>query len=145
MGPRLKLPRYVHAFIDRHGKARFYFRRAGLKQVPLPGLPYSPQFMVAYEAAMGGPAEEQEIGKGRTLPGTVNALVVTYYKSAEWQHGLAEDTRKSRRRIIEKFRHEHADKRVALLRRDHIQKMLDAIETPAAKRNWLKAIRGLLR
>ena len=37
MGPRMKLPSYVHAFIDRHGKPRFYFRRAGFKKTPLPG------------------------------------------------------------------------------------------------------------
>ena len=45
MGPRLKLPPYVHAFIDRHGRPRFYFRRAGFKKTPLPGLPWSPDFM----------------------------------------------------------------------------------------------------
>ena len=45
MGPRLKLPRYVHGFLDRHGKPRFYFRRAGFEAKPLHGLPYSPEFM----------------------------------------------------------------------------------------------------
>ena len=31
MGPRLKLPKYVHGFVDRHGKPRFYFRRPGFE------------------------------------------------------------------------------------------------------------------
>jgi hypothetical protein len=44
----------VQGFIDRHGKARFYFRRPGFKVIPLPGLPWSPQFMAVYEAALGG-------------------------------------------------------------------------------------------
>jgi len=41
MGQRLmrRPPKYVHGFIDRHGKPRFYFRKAGFKKVPLPGLP----------------------------------------------------------------------------------------------------------
>jgi hypothetical protein len=41
MGQRLmrRSPKYVQAFIDRHGKARFYFRKPGFKTVPLPGLP----------------------------------------------------------------------------------------------------------
>jgi hypothetical protein len=74
MGPRLRLPRYVHAFVDRHGKARFYFRRTGFKQHPLPGLPYSPEFMTAYEAACGGEtAPRAEIGIRRSKPGTVAA------------------------------------------------------------------------
>jgi hypothetical protein len=47
-------PKYVQGFIDRHGKARFYFRRAGFKTVALPGLPWSPEFMAAYEVALGG-------------------------------------------------------------------------------------------
>ena len=34
-------PPYCNGFIDRHGKARWYFRRAGLKRASLPGLrPY---------------------------------------------------------------------------------------------------------
>lgn len=45
MGPRLKLPRYVHGFLDRHDKPRYYYRRAGFNAVPLPGLPYSPEPM----------------------------------------------------------------------------------------------------
>ena len=44
-------PNYVHGFIDRYGKPRFYFRRAGHKRMPLPGLPWSPEFMAEYEAA----------------------------------------------------------------------------------------------
>ena len=62
-----KAPRYTHAFIDRHGKPRFYFRRPGFKQAPLPGLPWSPQFMAAYEAAMAGEtAPRVEPGAART-------------------------------------------------------------------------------
>jgi integrase len=147
MGPRVMShpPKFVQAFIDRHGKPRFYFRRVGFKTVKLPGLPWSPEFMAAYELAMGGESAPRVDARRRTLPGTIEALVVTYYKSDEWQHGFAEDTRKSRRRIIEKFRAEHGDKRVALLREEHIRKMLSKIDRPVAKRNWLKAIRGLLR
>lgn len=143
MGPRLKLPPYVHAFTDRHGKARFYFRRRGLKQVRLPGLPYSTEFMDAYQTALGN-EHRTEINASRTAPGTINALVVSYYKSDAWC-GLEEETRKTRRRIIEKFRTEHGDKRVALLQRGHVEKMLAEIEKPSARRHWLRAIRGLMQ
>jgi integrase len=79
------------------------------------------------------------------LPGTINALVVDYCRSDEWQNQLGEDTRKTRRRIIEQFRAKRGNKRVALLRREHVQKMLAEIEKRSAKRHFLKAIRGLLR
>jgi hypothetical protein len=143
MGPRLKLPRFVHGFVDRHGKPRFYFRRLGLKQVPLPGLPYSSEFMDAYQTALGT-EHRTEINASRTAPGTINALVVSYYKSDAWKNGLEEETRKTRRRIIEKFRTEHGDKRVALLQRGHVEKMLAEIEKPSARRHWLMIIHALI-
>jgi integrase len=141
MGPRLRLPKYVHAFIDRHSRPRYYFRRPGFKGVPLTGLPWSPEFMEPYQAALG--TERTEINAGSTAPGTINALVVSYYRSDAW-NGLEEETRKTRRRIIEKFRANHGNKRVSLLQREHVEKMLAEIESPSAKRHWLKAIRGLM-
>jgi hypothetical protein len=44
---------YVHAFIDHNGHPRYYFRRRGFKRATLPGLPWSPDFMAAYENALG--------------------------------------------------------------------------------------------
>jgi hypothetical protein len=67
-------PKYVQGFIDRHGKARFYFRRAGFKTVALPGLPWSPEFMAAYEVALAGQAAP--IASERVKPGTIRALAV---------------------------------------------------------------------
>ena len=51
---RIKL-RYVHQFVDRNGKARFYFRRRGVRKT-LPGLPGSSEFMAAYAAMLADPA-----------------------------------------------------------------------------------------
>ncbi len=69
--------KYIHAFRDRHGKVRHYFRRPGFRQVPLPGLPGSEEFRLVYEAALAGQsAPPIEIGAKRTEPGTINALVV---------------------------------------------------------------------
>ena len=144
---RIRL-KYVYGFANRGrkgGHVRYYFRRRGEKAIPLPGQPGSEEFMAAYAMALAAVPDQPEIGANRTLPGTINALVVDYYRSAEWQHALAEDTRKTRQRIIERFRAKHGDKRVALLRREHIEKMLAEIAKPSAKRHWLKAIRGLLR
>jgi hypothetical protein len=36
--------KYIHEFVDRHGKVRRYFRRHGYRQVPLPDLPGSAAF-----------------------------------------------------------------------------------------------------
>jgi hypothetical protein len=67
-------PKYTHGFIDRHGKARWYFRRSAYKRVPLPGLPWSREFMEKYEAALAG-AAPVVIGIRRTMPGTIEDAV----------------------------------------------------------------------
>jgi hypothetical protein len=66
-----KLPKYVQAWMDRDGRAHHYFRRRGYPRVRLPGLPWSPSFMAAYEAALEGP--RTAIGAGRIKAGSVSA------------------------------------------------------------------------
>jgi integrase len=125
------------------GMAGQEFRRAGFKPVRLPGLPWTREFMEAYELAMGGASLPPEIGSHRTKAGTINALVVAYYRSEAWQK-LSPDTTRTHRRLIERFREQHGSKRVALLRSDHIQRMIGDIEGASHRRHWLQAIRKLL-
>jgi integrase len=142
---RIKL-QYVNSFRDRHGRLRHYFRRPGCKSVALLGLAGSVEFMEAYQAALTGEtAPRLEIGASRTRPGTIAALTVTYFNSLTF-HCLAAETKRTRRNILERFRTEHGDKRVALLQRGHIEKMVVAkAATPAAARNFLNTIRSLLQ
>jgi integrase len=145
---RIRL-RYVNSFANpdrKNGTVRHYFRKRGIKDIPLPGLPGSEEFMAAYAMALAGlpNAEKPEIGAKRTAPGTIGALVVSYYRSEAWL-GLEAETRKTRGRIVERFRERHGAKRVALLRREHVVKMLVEIEGASARRSWFKAIRPLLQ
>src|SRR5215469_1614101 len=143
MGPRLKLPPYVHAFRDRHGKARYYFRRPGFKRAALPGLPWSPEFMAAYESAMRG--TRPELGASRSRPGTVAAVVAGYFSSAVFG-ALAESSRHTRRQILERFRAEHGDKGIASLGRIYVERLVGAkASTPGAALNFLVALRALMR
>jgi hypothetical protein len=137
--------KYVNSFRDRHGQTRHYFRRPGQKAIPLPGLVGSAEFMAAYGAALATlPDRHVELGASRTLPGTIDALIVGYYQSAEWQN-LAAETQKTRRRIIERFREKHGGKRVALLKEEHFRAMLAAINKLSARRHWLIAIKPLIK
>jgi integrase len=138
----MKYPKYTHAFIDHDGKSRFYLRMPGRKRVALPGLPWSPEFMAAREQAMNGEWAAPEIGASRTKPGTVNAAIVSYYQSTPFT-SLAVGTRKMRRAILERFRKDHGDKRIALMHRKALQTILNKM-SPAAARNWRKALRGLI-
>jgi integrase len=142
----VKKPRYVHGFVDRHGWPRYYFRRRGFQQVPLPGLPWSPQFMAAYEAAMAGErAPRLEPGATRTVPGTINALVVAYYCTPQFQ-ALSPVTQRDYRSIIERFRRENGHRSIAGLDRTKLKEMLgNRARTPAAAHNFLRMVRTLMR
>ena len=69
MGPRVmrRLPKFVHGFIDRHGRPRFYFRRPDLSRGRRKACPTG-QFMTAYEDALAG--QMVPVGAARTRPGT---------------------------------------------------------------------------
>jgi integrase len=139
---RIKLD-YVHEYRDRHGKLRRYFRRPGFKRIALPGVPGSDEFMTAYQLTLAGQPPRIEIGAGRTKPGTVNAAIVGYYSSVAFR-SLAVGTQKLQRSILERFRTEHGDKRIALLPRDFIIRTLGR-RSPSVARNWLKTLRALLQ
>lgn len=66
--------KYLHSYLDRHGKLRHDFRRQGFKTVPLPGLPGSVELMQAYTNVLDGvTAPRVEIGASRSKPGAVAA------------------------------------------------------------------------
>jgi hypothetical protein len=61
--------KYVQTFRDRHGRRRAYLRIPGRKAVPLPGTLRSPEFMLAYQAALADAPVGTAIGASRTIPG----------------------------------------------------------------------------
>jgi integrase len=140
---RHRYPKYTHGFIDHDDTPRFYLRVPGRKRVPLPGLPWSPEFMEARERALKEDWTAPEIGVSRTKPGTVNAALVSYYQSTAFSAKIATSTQKNRRAILECFREEHGDKRIALLHRKALQAILNK-KSPAAAKNWKKALRGFV-
>ncbi len=138
----LRLP-FVHRFRDRHGKLRFYFRRAGYKRVALPGLPGSREFMEAYQAALNG--QPLPIAAAHTAPGSMGALAASWFLSAEWKQ-LGPASQRNYRRIVERFLAEHGAKPLAKLEPRHIREIVSAkAETPAAANRLLSILRLMLR
>lgn len=137
-----KPPKYCQGFEDRHGKPRWYYRRPGIR-IPLPGLPWSPEFMAAYEKAVKG--EKPEIGQSLTVAGSISALVVSFYNTSDFK-GLSDSTKATYRGIIERFRAEHGHRMVREMQRDHVQKIVARkADTPAAANNMLRMIHLLMR
>lgn len=136
----------MHEYQTRHGKTAYYLRRPGCRKVrlriPDGALPWSPSFMALYETAMTEAPSAPAIGASRTVPGTVNAALVSYYQSTPFTD-LARSTQAMRRAILERFRLEHGDKRVALMHTQALQVILSS-KGAIVQRNWRKALRGLI-
>ena len=137
----MKPPKYVHAYVDkRDGHASHNLRRRGFPLVRLPGLPWSPSFMAAYEAAMSGP--RTAIGAGRIKPGSVSAVVAEYFDSQQFFTSKSAGTQRMRRGILERFRARYGDRPFALLPAEWIELLLDE-KPPHAARSWRATLRSL--
>jgi integrase len=122
---------------------RVRFRRNGVS-IYLTGTPWSEEFMRQYALALDGVKTQTiDIGAKRTIPGSFDALVVSYYKSPEFR-GLKPSTQITRRNIIERFRREHGTKPVARLGNVHVRDIIGAkAATPESANNLLKVLRIL--
>jgi len=138
-----RLLKYVEAVPKKGGRVYFYYRRRG-RRMPLPGTYNSPEFLEAYWALRSGKADKPEIGASRTIPGTVNAALVAFYK----HHTFTKNrpiTQQTDRNILETFRQRHGNKRIALLEQHHIEAMIgEKAGKPSAQRNLLRVLRVLL-
>jgi site-specific recombinase XerD len=67
--------------------------------------------------------------------------LVSYYQASSFKDGLAKSSQNMRRNILERFREEHGDKRIALIHKKAVQAILNK-KSPAAASNWRKALRG---
>ena len=120
----MKLPKFVQAWVDsRDDRAYYYLRRRGFPRVRLSGLPWSPSFMAAYEAALTGP--RTAIGTRRIKPGSVAAVVAAYLDSQAFFASKSAGTQRMRRGILERFRAAHGDMPFALLPAEWIEALLD--------------------
>jgi integrase len=139
------LPKHCCWTIDRHGKRRVRFRGRGFSTY-LTGIPWSEDFMRQYAAAQEGVKRHGEtIGAElRTKPGSLNEVIVSYYRSPGFLD-LKSSTQDGRRGIIESFRQLHGDKPVAKLQRQHVEGIIaEKYATPSAANNLLKVLKVLL-
>lgn len=140
------LKRYANLehYKDRHGKPRYYLRVKGKPRIPIQAPFGSVEFDREYDEArkaISGPTPEP--GEGRTKPGTINALCVAYYKSADFKT-LRPATQALYRRHIEAFRAEYGSYRVQSITKKHMRAIKDdMIDVPGACRNMLKRLTTL--
>jgi integrase len=135
--------KYVHAFRDRMGRMRYYFRRHGIRSV-LPGLPGSSEFMTAYATQLNNLPKQVE-QRPMTAPGTFAALAIRYYGSPQYLR-LSATSCSNYRRVIDGFLEEHGHRRVDQMTREHVDIVIGKMaDKPGAGIVLLKRIRTLIR
>ena len=142
---KIKL-QYVKSYINRHGKVDTYFRRRGQPLVRLTGLLGSPEFMTAYNEALGSPVAQVSVepGAARTKPGTIAALITRHIASGAFQIARG-STQAQYMRILNMLRDQFGDLAIGKLERAHIKLMLEAkAATPTVARTMLRILRILI-
>lgn len=137
---------HLQVFKDRHGHMRYYYRRKGFAKVALPD-PSSPAFWGAYDAAARrAPINNEGAGALRTEPGSLSALIVAYYQSAEW-NALKDSTKTGYRNMLDNFRSIHGQKSVRTVTTAQLDKLFEdmAAKTPGAARNLRKRLRRVFQ
>lgn len=131
--------------VDRHGNVRHYFRAPGRPKVRLHGEPGSKGFLDAYAVALETMSEDRPSAGPAPKPGSISALCVAYYQSADFK-GLAPHTRYTYRQLLDHFREEYGAGSAAKLKPTHIAQILDGkAETPHQAKNVLKVLRALFK
>lgn len=98
-----RLPKYVSGFIDRHGKRRYRFRRAGCKGGYFEAAPGTAQFLAEYDRFMAS-KRPGAIAPRKAIPGSVDALLALYYCSTDYSGNAQPHTLDKRRAVLEAFR-----------------------------------------
>ncbi|MBO0749849.1 MAG: tyrosine-type recombinase/integrase [Porphyrobacter sp.] len=120
MPRKRRLPRNVSAFVDRHGKERFRYRKKGQPVRYFQATFGTPEFDAELETyRQAAPAQIE-----RHAHGTVGWLAARFRVSAAFRNGKGADSERNSWAILEKFVGEFRNDRVADFRFDHIEAVL---------------------
>jgi enterobacteria phage integrase len=134
---RIKL-RYVNAFVDRHGKVRYYFRRPGSRSVKLKGLPGSIEFMSAYQAALATVAPPPASPK-HVIRGSLAEITAGYFRSAAFAN-LSASSQKVYRLVLNPVLAAHCHRLVREMPKTAARNIIEAIgATRPGKANLTRA------
>lgn len=141
-----KLPKFVEAWIDRHGRLRVYFRRGKGPRIPLPAEIGSDAFNREYAEALAGNTAQRVAKTTAAAPGTLGALVVAYLKSGAYLE-LRATTQAGYRSRVEILRGAHGDRTLSGMTRERIETKILApfADRPGQRLAILKMLRVLIR
>jgi integrase len=124
-----KLPKNVSSYVDRHGKVRYRWRKAGRTRcfIAHPNSDEGRAELAAFIAGVAAP------NLGAHAPGTVAWVAARYYVSTTFTGAKKPATLKTSRAILEKFVAEFGPQRISDWQFEHIEAVLAkaAVKRPA--------------
>jgi integrase len=132
------LPEWVSEFRDRHGKARYRFRRKGFKQYLFKHPPGTEGFRQEYRNCLDGIAAPCIMpGADRIVSGTFDDLVSRYYRSPDFLDP-SDRTREVYRGVIERWRVKYGKAKVRDLEARHVEQMMSEMLPHRTAANMLR-------
>jgi integrase len=134
--------KYVHSFVDKTGRTRFYFRYRG-KRWPLPGEPGTAEFGERYDAlrreCLVTKAHSNNVVFG---PGTVGQVIEKYLASAQFSK-RAHNTRRAYRPLLDRLKEIGGQGRIVDLRERHVRQIRKQFNSASAADGAVMLIRML--
>jgi integrase len=141
MARRRWLPDNVTEYKDRHGKARYRFRKIGLPAYTFRNPPGTEAFREEYRKASTGTVEQES----KWAPFTYDLLISSYYRTPRWL-AMKPSSQQTYRGIIERFRATNGHLDVRRVTTGTVDAKLGKMSgTPAAANNLRKALSKLHR
>lgn len=142
--PRLNksLPPYASEYLDRHGKPRIRFRKAGLPSRHAKAQPGTAEFTQEYHAWLK--SERPPVVVNTIEPRSFDDLISRYYSSMEWKVITNPRTQRVYRGDIERFRSKYGNRQVEGMTAARLSNMLGQMsDRPSAANNLKKRLSQL--
>ena len=137
--------KHVQRMIDKQGRERFYFRQPGFPRLTLPGVPGSPEFMIAYDAAKAMAPLPAHKKADAGVPGSFDRLLAEYFKSSKFLKNKP-SSQNVTRGILMRFAADHGHRQVAHMEPKNMVVIMGKMsKTPAAANNLMKKLRVLFK
>lgn len=114
--------KYVHSFVDKTGRLRFYFRHRG-KRWPLPGVPGSSEFSLRYDQLWRETVSVSERHSNvHFAPHTLGSVIEKWLASDAFTSKSSE-TRRQYRRVVDQLKELCGRALIADLREEHVREI----------------------
>lgn len=133
--------RYVHGFVDRTGRVRYYFRHRG-NRWPLPGNPGTAEFTAAYDALRRECVQIRQESRVAFAPATLGYVIEQYLVSARFTN-RADNTRRAYRPRLDQLKEMCGRALMKDLRERHVREVRKRFASTSAADGAVMLIRML--